>query len=301
MVGSTNVDLVAKVPRLPRPGESVGGAAYSRVAGGKGANQAVAAVHAGAEVLFVSCLGNDGFGQESLDNLIREGVDTTYIHRSDEPTGIAIIMVDQDGENAIAVAPGANHRLYPGDIDEALPALEQADVVALQLEIPMDTVMRTLEQCHRLGKLVMVNPAPVPNIRLPDEFYKHIGILVLNETETERLTGVPVFGGMELPGVAARFRKLGAKTVVITLGPKGAYVDGPDFEGFVPPFPVRAVDSTSAGDIFCGFLAAGLSNGQPLGHAVRFASAAGAISVTRVGAQPSIPHLDEVLSFMGEF
>lgn len=301
VVGSTNIDLVAKVPRLPRPGESVGSAVYSRVAGGKGANQAVAAAKGGAQVHFVTSIGEDSFGNESLANLINGGVKADYVHRTDENTGVAIIMVDQDGENAIAVAPGANHRLMPHHIDEAMPALREADVVALQLEIPMETVMHTLAICRQIGKPTIVNPAPIPNKPLPDGFFQMIDILVLNETETERLTGVPVFADIELPSVGARFREQGVDTVVITLGPKGCYVSSSDFEGFLPPFPVKAVDSTGAGDVFCGYLAAALSQGQPLGNAVRMASAAGAICVTRVGAQPSIPYLKEVVAFMEEY
>ncbi len=299
VVGSTNIDLVAKVPRLPRPGESVGNAVYSRVAGGKGANQAVAAAKGGSLVQFVTSIGEDSFGDESLKNLMDCGVSPQYVHRTDENTGVAIIMVDQDGENAIAVAPGSNHRLLPHHIDEALPALQDADVVALQLEIPMETVMHTLRLCRQLGKVTIVNPAPIPREPLPAEFFQMIGIMVLNETETERLTGVPVFGDMELPNVGARFRKQGVDTVVITLGPKGCYVASPDFEGFLPAFPVKAVDSTGAGDVFCGYLAAALSQGQPMGEAVQIASAAGAICVTRVGAQPSIPYRHEVTEFMG--
>jgi len=298
VVGSTNVDLVARVQHLPRPGESVGNAVYKQVLGGKGSNQALAAARGGAVVNFVTCLGRDAFGQVSLKSLVDQELKHEYINFSDEPTGVALIMVDRDGENMISVAPGANHDLQPNDIDAAASALELSDLVLIQLEIKMETVMRTLDLCRQYGTKVMVNPAPVPAGGLPKGFLAKVDILVLNETETERILGYPVFGGMELPKIAKEFRAEGVGMVVITLGRKGCYVSSADFEGFTQSFPVKTVDSTGAGDVFCGYLAAGLADGRPLSEAVRFATAAGAIAVTRAGAQPSIPYLKEVIELI---
>ena len=295
VVGSSNTDMVVQTDRLPQPGETVLGGDLIIAPGGKGANQAVAAARLGAGVAFVARVGQDMFGQEALGNFQREGLDTRYVVQDpDAPSGVALIVVGPDGQNIIAVAPGANRRLSPADVEAASPAFAEARVVLLQLEIPLETVMAAAKAGRSAGATVILNPAPAPSSPLPDEVFAHVDILTPNETEAAVLTG------RETPEDAAlALLQKGVNTVVVTLGAAGALlVTGPDQIRQVPGFRVAAVDATAAGDAFNGALAVALARGDSLDAAVRYAHAVAAISVTRLGAQPSLPTANEVEAFL---
>ncbi|MCS7237702.1 MAG: ribokinase [Thermoguttaceae bacterium] len=296
VIGSSNTDMVVKCSRLPRPGQTVTGGTFVMVPGGKGANQAVAAARLGAKVTFVARVGNDSFGQAAIAGYQAEGIDTSYILRDPEAhTGVALIIVDEQGENLIAVASGANHRLSPEDVRRAAAVFRQADVVLLQLEIPLETVQAAVTLAGEVGVPVILNPAPA--FPLPDELLRHVTYLTPNESETEGLTGLSVGDESSAREAARVLRDRGVRHVIITLGPKGALVVGPEEARLVPAYQVQAVDTTAAGDAFSGALAAGLAKGMTLGEAVEYATRAAAISVTRMGAQPSLPTHAEVERF----
>ncbi|MGE5690840.1 MAG: ribokinase [Pseudomonadota bacterium] len=264
VVGSANLDLVARADRLPRPGETVTGASFARIPGGKGANQAVAAARLGAAVRFVGCVGRDDFGREALDALRAAGVETD-VHEVDETTGVALIAVDASGENTIVVAPGANARLAPDDVD-----VRDADAVLCQLEIPLDAVAAA----GRQARFFCLNAAPAQP--LPEELLDAADLLVVNRYELET---VGARGGL----------------VALTLGAEGAVLleDGLELVRAAPP-PVEAVDGTAAGDAFTACLVVGLLEGRARDEALRRACAAGAIAASRPGAQPSLPTAAEV-------
>ncbi len=295
VVGSSNTDMVVQTDRLPLPGETVLGGDLIIAPGGKGANQAVAAARLGAGVAFVARIGRDMFGQEALGNFQREGLDTRYVIQDpDAPSGVALIVVGPDGQNIIAVAPGANRRLSPADVEAASPAFAEARSVLLQLEIPLETVMAAAKAGRSAGAMVILNPAPAPSSPLPDELFAHVDILTPNETEAAVLTG----RGTPEEAALALLQK-GIRTVIVTLGEAGALVvTGPDQVRRVPGFRVEAVDATAAGDAFNGALAVALARGDSLDAAVRYAHAVAALSVTRLGAQPSLPTANEVEAFL---
>jgi ribokinase len=293
VVGSTNVDMVVQSPRIPRPGETVLGGRFSMVPGGKGANQAVAAARMGADVTFVARVGADPFGEETLERLQTEGVRTDYIQRdAEEAHGIALILVDQAGENAIAVAPGANARVSPLDVDRAEPAIAECDVVLLQLEVPLDAVSRAAELAKKHGKTVVLNPAPYTAV--PDELLARVDILTPNETEAEMLLGGGSAGLSGVAGTAEELLRRGVGCVIVTLGKEGVLVVRPEEQFHVPGRRVSVVDTTAAGDAFCGALSVRIAEGAPFRDAVRFAVTASALSVTRLGAQSSLPHREDV-------
>jgi ribokinase len=293
VVGSSNVDLVMKLPRLPKVGETVTDGVFAQVFGGKGANQAVGAARAGGDVAFVGCVGDDAYGGQVIESLRAGGIDTRFVFAEEGiATGTALIMVGGEGQNCISVAPGANYRLTPLHVDRAREALAGAAVIGTQCEIPPDTLDRVIALGAELGKPVLLNLAPARAVG--DASLARLAVLAVNETEAEFLTGRPVASEADVEEVAGALRAKGPRTVVLTLGARGAYVAGDGVQALVPGFPVEAVDTTAAGDVHCGALAVALVEGRPLLEAVRFANAAAAISATRLGAQPSAPTRAEV-------
>ena len=297
VVGSSNTDMVIRVSRIPKPGETVMGGEFTMAPGGKGANQAVAAARAGGHVTFVARVGDDVFGERALANFQADGLDTRFVFRTPgAPSGIALINVDGRGENSISVASGANELLSTGDIEKMGEAFAAADIVLLQLETPMETVRAAAKKARDRGVPVILNPAPARP--LDDNLLRLIAVLTPNELEAEFLTGIPVQDDSGAREAAVRLRERGVVSVVITLGERGAFASSPEFEGLVPAFKVEAVDTTAAGDVFNGALAVALAEKEPLKDALRFASAAAALSVTRPGAQPSAPTRAEIGAFL---
>ncbi|MCX7986788.1 MAG: ribokinase [Bacteroidales bacterium] len=297
VIGSTNVDITMRLSRLPEKGETISGGDYYQAFGGKGANQAVAAARCGGQVTLVTCLGNDHFTTLLIESFLNHNIQTQYVFVEETSfTGTAVIMTDKTGNNYIGVAGGANDFLTPDKIEKALPSISQADIVLLQNEIPEATVRFVLNTCEKLKKKVIFNIAPA--CRLTDELFNKIHIAVVNETEAEMVTGIKILNSSDVERAAKLFISKGTPNVVITLGAKGAYVAG-ETEGFyVRGLEVEAVDTTGAGDVFCGALAIAYTEGMPIRKAVEFANAAAAISVTRLGAQPSAPRRDEVLDMI---
>ena len=297
VVGSSNTDMIIKVPRIPRPGETVLGGDFSMAPGGKGANQAVAAARAGGRVTFIARVGDDVFGQQALGNLGSDGIDLRFVRRDGRaPSGVALINVGRDGENSISVASGANALLSPDDVRGAGEAFDGADVLLLQLETPIETVQAAAGMASARGIPVILNPAPARPLEA--DLLAMAGVLTPNGTEAEILTGVKIEGREDVKKAASVLRARGPRLVVVTLGDQGCYAAGEEFEGFVPAFKVRPVDTTAAGDVFNGALAVALAEKRPLGDALRFASAAAALSVTRPGAQPSAPARAEIEEFL---
>jgi ribokinase len=293
VVGSANVDLVMKMPRLPRPGETVTGATFAQVFGGKGANQAVAAARAGGRVAFVACVGDDAYGPQVKSSLAADGIDTQslFVERG-TATGTALIMVGAKGENCISVAAGANGRLVPERVEQARGAIAEAACVVTQCEVPAETVDHVVAVASAMGKPVILNLAPARPVS--DATLARLACLTVNETEAEFLTGRPVETEGDVAVAAAALRARGPRAVVLTLGARGAYVEADGVGALVPAFAVAAVDTTSAGDVHCGALAVALVERRSLADAVRFANASAALSVTRLGAQPSAPRRAEI-------
>jgi ribokinase len=296
VVGSSNTDMVIKTAHLPAPGETILGGTFFMNAGGKGANQAVAAARLGGAVTFVAKVGNDIFGREAVQLFEKESINTSFVVTDlQKPSGVALITVDEKGENCIAVASGANAALYKEDVEPALEKIEYAGVVLMQLEVPLDTVIYVAEEAAKKGKKVILNPAPA--CALPDALYPHISIITPNETEAGMLTRIRVTNEETAKEAAFVLRKKGVDTVIITLGAKGALILERETFTLVPSIPVKAVDTTAAGDIFNGALAVALAEGKELAKAVAFACKAAALSVTKLGAQASAPYRDEVEDF----
>jgi len=297
VVGSSNTDMIVRLARLPRPGETLIGGEFLTAAGGKGANQAVGAARAGGRVTLIARVGRDVFGDQALAGLRRERIDVRHVVRDrSAPSGVALIFVAKDGENSIAVASGANAELSPADIRKSAGVIRAAAMLVMQLETPAATVRAAAEVAASAGVRVILNPAPAR--ALPDALLKRISILTPNETEAETLTGIKVTGPSAAAKACASLRARGVRTVIVTLGSRGAFLADVDGQRLVPGFKVKAVDTTAAGDIFNGALAVALAEGQALQAAVRFANAAAALSVTRLGAQPSAPKRREVDMFL---
>ncbi len=293
VIGSSNTDMVIRLARLPRPGETILGGEFTTAAGGKGANQAVAAARAGGDVTFVARVGRDVFGDQALAGFRRDRIETRLVLRDGRaPSGVALIFVAKDGENSIAVAGGANARLSPADVRRAAGAIRAADSVVLQLETPLPTFEAAAQLAARAGVRVILNPAPAQ--KLPERLLKLVSILTPNETEAELLTGVSVRDASSAQRAADELLQRGVGAVVITLGARGAFAATREFRRLVPGFRVKAVDTTAAGDVFNGALAVALGEGRGLIEAVQFANAAAAVSVTRLGAQPSAPRRQEI-------
>jgi ribokinase len=293
IVGSSGTDMIIKLERIPRPGETLLGGEFHITGGGKGANQAVSAARAGGNVAFIARLGQDEFGEQAIAAFVKERINVSHIYRDRKvSTGVALIFVDQHGENSIGVAPGANGRLSSADLKKASKIYTGAGVMVVQLEIPLDTVQTAALLASKAGARVILNPAPAR--ALPDALLRHVSILTPNETEAELLTGIKVDSDPSATRAASALRARGVQTVILTLGARGAMVATDDGAQVVPGFKVKAVDTTGAGDVFNGALAVALAEERPLIDAVRFANAAAAISVTRLGAQPSAPSRREV-------
>ena len=295
VVGSSNTDMIVRANRLPLPGETVLGGDLTTAAGGKGANQAVAAARLGASVIFVARVGGDMFGQQALTAFRREGLDLTYLQQdAGTPSGVALIVVGPGGQNIIAVAPGATRNLATADVLAAQPALAHARVMLLQLEIPQSTVLAAAMAGRAAGLIVVLNPAPADV--LPSALYESVDILTPNEHEAALLTGL---APSEPEAAAAALLARGVGVVIVTLGEDGVLVAQRGQPAWrAPAFWQPALDSTAAGDAFNGGLAAALARGERLEDAVRYAQAAAALSVTRAGAQPSLPAAKEVDDFL---
>jgi ribokinase len=294
VVGSTNMDMVVKTTHLPTPGETVLGGSFFMNPGGKGANQAVAIARLGGEATFVTKIGNDVFGKQSSQLFDNEGINISYILSDKElPSGVALITVDASGENSIVVASGANANLLPADIDAVLKKISKIDIILLQLEIPMETVNLIARYAAAHNIMLIVNPAPA-NILSP-ELLKNIDIITPNAKEAEMLTGVKVKNIPSAEKAAAVLYKKGVKNVVVTLGRLGALVFTNGKSQLVPAPKVAAIDTTAAGDVFNGALAVALAEGQDIIKAVGFSCLASSISVTRLGAQSSIPYRNELI------
>jgi ribokinase len=296
VIGSLNMDLVTRAPRLPRGGETLIGQSFATVSGGKGANQAVAAARLGAQVSMVGCVGSDAYGAELRAALMAEQVDCQAVSTVNGSTGVALIVVDDNSQNAIVIVAGANGELTPALIGCFDSVLQAADVIICQLEVPDATVGHALKRGRELGKTVILNPAPASG-PLPASWYANIDYLIPNESEAAALSGLPVDSRETAQAAATRLIEMGAGKVIITLGAQGALLaDGQRFEHSSAP-TVKAVDTTAAGDTFVGGFAAALANGKSEAEAIRFGQVAAALSVTRAGAQPSIPTLSDVQAF----
>ena len=293
VIGSANIDYAVTVERLPAPGETASGGTLLVNHGGKGANQAVAARRLGAEVRFVGCVGDDPSGAAVRAALTAEGIDVTgLVTSSEDRTGTALIVVDAAGRNQIAVAPGANHRLTIEGIERALADLGWAQVLVCQLETPVSTVQHALAAARARGVPTVFNPAPVQAV--PDEIWPLVDYLTPNEGEAAQLSGLAVGSLDEARAAGRALAARGPRTVVVTLGEQGAIACGATSSLHVPALPVRAVDTTAAGDAFNAALAVGIARGQPLAGALRFAAIAAGLTCTRRGAQDSLPRGDEV-------
>ncbi len=293
VVGSSNTDMIIKVKRIPKPGETILGGEFAMAAGGKGANQAVGAARAGGAVTFIARLGKDMFGDKALAGFIADGINVDHVVRDrSAPSGVALIFVARNGENSIAVASGANSRLLPADLTNARRAFQRSGVVVLQLETPLKTVAAAVKLAANAGARVILNPAPAQP--LPNDLLRRVFLLTPNESEAQLLTGMPVNNEKAAAKAADALLARGVQNVIITLGARGAFVAGKQARGLVPGFKVKPVDTTGAGDMFNGTLAVALSEGKSLLDAARFASAAAAISVTRLGAQTSAPTRKEI-------
>jgi ribokinase len=285
--------MIIKLDRIPKPGETIIGGEFVTAAGGKGANQAVGAARAGGAVTFVARVGQDMFGERAVAGFVKDGINVDYVLKDrTSPSGVALIFVAKDGENSIAVASGANAKLSPADVKKAKCALAGANVLVMQLETPLETVQAAAAAAAALGVLVILNPAPARP--LPDELLKLVSMLTPNETEAELLTGIKVDSDEAAANAAKALLAKGVQTVIITLGARGAFVATPAGSQLVPSFKVKPVDTTAAGDIFNGALAVALAEGKQLMEAVRFANAAAALSVTKMGAQPSAPKRKDI-------
>ncbi|QHF45881.1 ribokinase [Pseudomonas sp. S35] len=299
VVGSLNMDLVTRASRLPRAGETLIGQTFSTVPGGKGANQAVAVARLGADVAMIGCVGKDAYGAELRDALLVEGIDCQAVNAVDGSSGVALIVVDDSSQNAIVIVAGSNGELTPASLQAADAVLQAGDVIICQLEVPMATVGYALQRGRALGKTVILNPAPASG-PLPKEWYACVDYLIPNESEATALSGVTVDSLDSAKAAATQLINAGAGKVIITLGAQGAlFADGRRFEHLAAP-KVKAVDTTAAGDTFVGGFAAALASGKGEAEAIRFGQVAAALSVTRAGAQPSIPTLHDVQGFVPE-
>ncbi len=293
IIGSSNIDLVIKTERIPEPGETILGGDFMMTPGGKGANQAVAAARLGGKVAFITMIGDDMFGKEAIDHFKKESMYISCVFTDPEtPSGTAIICVDAHGENSIVVAPGANNKMTRKDIDIAMEVIESSDIILMQLEIPMDVIEYVADIAWKKGKKVVLNPAPAAV--LSKELIKKLFLITPNCTECKQITGIAIKSIYDVSAAADTLLDMGAGNVVITLGSKGAYIKNHHMEEYIPAILVKAVDTTAAGDTFNGALCVGLSEGMDLSQAVHFATKAAAISVTRMGAQASIPYRREI-------
>ena len=301
VVGSSNTDLIIKVPDIPRPGETLLGGEFQTFPGGKGANQAVAAARAGGDIVLIGSVGDDDYGKAAVKGYKLDNINTENVKIcKNVPSGIAMITISDKGENAITVAPGANAKLMPADLDEAEEAFREADYMLVQLEIPIETVQKAVELCNEFDTRVILNPAPAAD--LSDEILAGIDIITPNETEAERLTGISVTNEQSALKASRVLHERGVNTVIITLGSEGAFFSVHDSNHYqmVEGFKVNVVDTTAAGDVFNGQLAVSLTEGMSLVEAIRSAHGAAALSVQNLGAQSSVPRREETDCFLEE-
>lgn len=292
VVGSINMDLVVRSPRIPQPGETILGTDFRTFPGGKGANQAVAAARAGGRVKMVGRVGEDEFGESLLNTLSRDRVDTTFVSQTPGvASGVALITVNDAGQNNIVVVPGANAKLSPEDVRDARPAFEGAAVVLVQLEIPLETVAKAIDQAHHYGAKAVLNPAPART--LPKDLLSKVDYLIPNESELALLTGMEA-----VPTATSQLRSLGVSCLIVTLGSQGVLVVEDSVSRRILPHRVTVVDTTAAGDAFVGGFAVALTEGKRTFEAASFGNATGALSVTRAGAQPSLPNRTELEAFI---
>lgn len=294
VVGSSNTDMVVKSSHLPGPGETVLGGNFLMTQGGKGANQAVAVKRMGGNLIFVARLGNDLFGDQTIEVLAKEGICTEYITRDKmHPSGVALINVDEKAENTIVVASGANLLLDESDIDKIEGEMSEGGILLMQLESPIATVVYAAKKAFEKGMKVILNPAPAQH--LPESLYNYLYMITPNRIEAEMLTGIKINNDSDIALAAEKLSKKGVKNVIITLGSKGCFVREGNNSYSVDSFKVKAVDSTAAGDTFNGALCVGIAENMELKQAVKMASQASSIAVTRMGAQSSIPHRSELV------
>ncbi|HGO5823999.1 TPA: ribokinase [Mannheimia haemolytica] len=299
VLGSINADHVISVPYFAKPGETLTGHSYHIAYGGKGANQAVAAARLGAKVSFIGCIGSDDIGKAMKSAFEQDGINTHPIKSiSNEMTGIAMIQVAESGENSIVISAGANGHLDEAVVAECEAEITQADYLLMQLETPLPAIVQAAKLAKQNGTKVILNPAPAQ--ALPDELLTLLDMITPNETEAEILTGVKVVDEGSAIQAAQVFHQKGIEKVLITLGSKGVFVSENGVGKIVAGFRVQAVDTTAAGDTFNGALVTAMLEDKPLDQAIRFAHAAAAISVTRKGAQPSIPTRQETLDFLSQ-
>lgn len=295
IVGSLNMDLVVRAPRHPQPGETIIGSDFQTFPGGKGANQAVAVARLGGKVRMIGRVGQDAFGDALLTTVAHDGVDTTYIRRDPEaPTGVALITLDAAGQNTIVVASGANWRVSAQDVRNAEAAFAGADVLLMQLECPLDAVEAATDLAHRYGLQVVLNPAPARP--LPASLLARVDYLLPNQPELTLLAG----GETDREAAIRAVQAMGVRNLVVTLGEEGALLALGAQREHLPAYKVTVVDTVAAGDAFAGAFALALSEGKSVREAAIWGNAAGAIAVTRPGAQPSMPRRDELLQFLAE-
>lgn len=292
VIGSSNTDMTAKTQELPRPGETVLGGVFTMGAGGKGANQAVAAQRLGGNVKFICKVGRDIFGDNAIAHYNNEGLDTSGILRSDLPSGVALIYVDSHAENCIVVASGANGDLTEEDIEASKKAIENCGILLLQLESPIPSVLKAAKMAHEAGATVVLNPAPA--CPLPEELFRYIDLFIPNETELSTFSGLPVEDAQSAEKAAKAMQQKGVGKLIVTMGSKGALICDGCQPVFVPAHKVKAVDTTAAGDTFCGALCVAISEGKSLKEAAEFACAASALTVQKIGAQNSIPFRKDI-------
>ena len=287
VIGSSNTDMTVKTKALPKPGETVLGGVFTMGAGGKGANQAVAARRLGGDVKFICKVGRDIFGDNALAHYADEGLDTSGVLRSDLPSGVALISVDEKAENCIVVASGANNDLLEADIEASKEAIGACGILLLQLETPVPSVLKAAKMAHEAGATVVLNPAPA--CPLPDELFPFVDLFIPNETELASFSGMPVGDADQAAAAAGKMQRKGVGRLIVTMGSKGSLICDGGEPVFVPAKKVKAVDTTAAGDTFCGALCVALSEGRSLKEAAEFATAASALTVQKMGAQNSIP------------
>jgi ribokinase len=282
VVGSSNTDMIIKVPWIPKPGETILGGKFFTAAGGKGANQAVAAARAGGDVIFLARIGDDMFGQKAKEGFIKDKINVEYVLTDEsEPSGVALI---------------ANNNLSPSDVQNQSDVISSADILVMQLETPLETVHQAASIASDNGVQVILNPAPAQE--LSDDLLGHISILTPNESEAELLTGVKVDSEENAGKAADVLMERGVETVLLTMGTRGAYIATAEFKELISGFKVKAVDTTAAGDVFNGALAVAIAEKKPIREAISFANAAAALSVTKLGAQPSAPTKEEIEKFL---
>ncbi|MCF8362588.1 MAG: ribokinase [Prolixibacteraceae bacterium] len=292
VIGSSNTDMICRVPNIPRPGETILGNEFSTVQGGKGANQAVAAARAGGDVTFIACVGNDTFGQQAIEAYQKDGINTSCIQKiNGVSTGVALINVADSGENSIAVAPGANAHLSPEIIEKYRDEILASDMVLMQLEIPLETVYHVTRLAYSANIPVVLNPAPACEI--DKDILKLFTLVTPNEHEASLLSGCWPEAKNEIES-AMEIQKQGVKSVIVTTGSKGAYYLDGESSGVIKGVKVNALDTTAAGDTFNGYLVVELAKGKRLPGSIELANKAAALSVTKRGAQPSIPYINEL-------